>query len=99
MRNNTELLKIIRRHTPRLLNTPNSNDGLCLILSDLYAESILTLRETKYIRRYIMNNMPNSKNSYGWKPGLMEPRLDWLDEHINFNFKQRLRAKVKTIFK
>jgi len=98
MRNNTELLKIIREHTSRLLTKSSYADGLCLVALRLHGENKLNLKETKHIIRYIKNNMPNNKKGYGWEPGLIEPRLDWLDEHIEFNFKQRLRAKVKTRF-
>lgn len=89
MRNIKELLQIVRDNIERLWII-NGNDGICLVIEDLqFEEQIICKKEKKFLLDFIEKTKPDPfKNSYekggfGWEPGELQPRLEYLDYWLN----------------
>lgn len=65
-------------------------EGLCLEVQYLsYTTHMITFLEALSLKDYIKKNMPvrmiantTSISDFGWEPFFWEPRLAWLNEHI-----------------
>lgn len=78
-----ELLIILRDNSQVINNQIKS--GLCWENSYLEDNKVISFLEYKEIRTFIAINRPKNKKygSWGWEKKLWEPRLEWLNFHIN----------------
>ena len=60
-----------------------SKEGLCNCCHGLHLED----NEYFKLKEYLYDNRPEETktNIYFWTPGLVKPRLDWIDYHIQLN--------------
>lgn len=67
--------------------------GICAVITSSYRWSDLTLKEVSRLHNYLEENLPPKRfklnfvrveagNEYCWEPGLLSPRLEWLDQEI-----------------
>lgn len=80
MRKLSYLLTVVRDLLPANIR----EWGLCHVVTQLYLDNIINYYELLEIRHYFDENKPNEQHSrvYWWKPGEIEPRIKWLNEHI-----------------
>jgi len=86
MRNINELLIILRKEVD-----DNLVSGMCVSINclltriDFNGKGIVTCEECNMLRFYLRSNKPTGIEIgvYWFKIGLKQPRLNWLDEHIN----------------
>ena len=80
MRNIKSLLKLMVQH-----HQQHFNSGLCALANSLQSKSIITKYEYLLLIEYISVNRPKgvSRNSYYWAEYSWQPRLRWLNKHIN----------------
>lgn len=82
MRNEKELLKLMLEHKDRFLS------GLCLWVSEMYMNDIITYQEAVLLQNYINGNRPfwnrffKGDISFWWKKGQIKPRIKWINKHI-----------------
>ena len=78
-----ELLITLRDNSQITNNQIKS--GLCLENSYLEEHKFISFIEYKELRSFIAINRPknNDYGNWGWEKGLWEPRLEWLNFHIN----------------
>lgn len=92
-------MKSIKELLEMLLTSYTSDPefGLCSGVMDLYARKEINSGENYILLKYLRNNCPVttfydfegnviSDDSQFWYPaGVMEPRMQWLEEHIKLN--------------
>ena len=78
-----ELLIILRDNSQITNNQIKS--GLCWENCYLEANKVISFSEYKELRNFIATNRPKNHDygNWGWEKGLWEPRLEWLNFHIN----------------
>lgn len=86
MRTNHEVLRIMLENINAI---PKKSHGLCgLATVHLVDSCVITLSEGRKIYRYIGRNIPEEfkgtkrEGWYWWNIGEVEPRKQWLKEHI-----------------
>lgn len=76
-RSNYELLIILRD------NMHMFEWGLCMLTAKLGDLSIINKDEEEKLIHYIDKNRPRRMEfMYGWTPGEISPRLEWLNDNI-----------------
>lgn len=92
-----ELLVIMKQNQDLFATGPFGNiSGLCTWSHNLCDKGVISLSEDIALREYIVENRPKwyhqfpyailkgkRTNLYHFKPGLLRPRLMWIDYHIN----------------
>lgn len=82
-----------------VLNNFNSNcSGLCINISNLYYNDIITWEENIKLKDYVRENRPKynffsakfngvnpPENMFFWEPFEVKPRIKWLKKHIKIN--------------
>ena len=78
-----ELLIILRDNSQIINNQIES--GLCWENSCLEANKVISFSEYEELRNFIATNRPKNHDygNWGWEKKLWEPRLEWLNFHIN----------------
>lgn len=76
-----ELLQIV------LDNISKCSYGFCEFIDTLFITGFITNGEAYLLHTYLYNNRPENKNlqEYWWLPSILEPRIEWLKEHIKLN--------------
>lgn len=66
-------------------NPERLRSGLCLFIYMMYVENIINWEELNIIHKFILNNPPSVRTHfpYYWKRSVLQPRIDYLTEHIN----------------
>ena len=101
MRSTKELLEVMKEHVWMFnpLFTVSPPRGLCTLAVKLYLKNIITIKEFIHIEDYIRENKPsvlsdwdslihritNPFSEYYWKEGEIEPRIKWIEKHIEKN--------------
>ena len=57
--------------------------GLCGVVEDMAFDGLLNIDQEQELYDFIESNMPYYDGNYGWKPGLLKPRLEWLKSQIS----------------
>jgi len=61
--------------------------GLCLWNTRLWKEGLITTREYLLLHIYFRQNTPahyyDLEDCYWWDGGFIEPRIEWINEHLN----------------
>ena len=92
MRTTHELLQILYTTVLEYQRTEEKlGFGLCAVLARLYEAGVITQKEMTLVAMYITLNMPYYEDisetaistAYGWPQNWIEPRLKWLEEHID----------------
>jgi hypothetical protein len=65
-----------------LSESSNIKSGLCHLVDTLYDNGKISREETNELLRFISGNKPLNARAYYWKEGLIEPRVQWLEEQI-----------------
>jgi hypothetical protein len=65
-----------------LSESSNIKSGLCHLVDTLYDNGKISREETNKLLRFISANKPLNACAYYWKKGLIEPRVQWLEEQI-----------------
>jgi hypothetical protein len=94
----TENTRTIKELLTIMLNNQNLfKDGLCIWASILCLNEIITPKERLVLKEYINNNRPNfyeskkafvgyvSLSPYYWDMNDINPRLKWIEKHIELN--------------
>lgn len=73
--------------------------GLCYFIALLYKNDIISWKEKALLYDYMEENKPIScsSGSYWFEPGLVEPRVKWLEEQINIEAVKELIIRYETI--
>jgi len=81
MRTIKELLQLMLDHQELF------DDGLCEWAIQLYNKGLITQKEYLNLIYYIEDNPPTEQYSsfYYWLPEYLQPRLEWIKEHIELN--------------
>ena len=90
-----ELLELMLKNQ-KLFYGNSFTGGLCNWIYKLFEKNIITSAEYSLLFKYIQNNRPaykwyniymmfNSNNNFYWRKGLLTPRVNWIQEHINLN--------------
>lgn len=101
MRNIKELLQIVRNNIEFLFG--EFDDGICIVAFDLFISRQINRTEYDLLKRFIELTRPKSKyfkrnyekKGYSWKPGKLQPRLDYLDKYV-FKSLEELEKILKT---
>ena len=77
-------LLIILRDNPQIINN-QIESGLCQENSCLEANEVISFSEYEELHNFIATNRPKNHDygNWGWEKKLWEPRLEWLNFHIN----------------
>ncbi|MCK9429209.1 MAG: hypothetical protein M0R17_04335 [Candidatus Omnitrophica bacterium] len=89
MRNIKELLQIVRDNIDKYFS--DYNNGICIALQDLAWNEHISFEEMEYLEKFIQITKPSRpewigdriRNGYGWEPGVLQPRLDYLDKYLS----------------
>lgn len=76
MRTEKKLLEIMLLHQELFVT------GLCSFVNALWFEDFINYKEKLLLERYLEENKPPIANPYWWKPGIIQPRIDWINEQI-----------------
>ena len=88
----SELLTILRDKSD--VRDGKIADGLCHELYGIEISGYISYEEYRIVRTYIVSNMPKKtielrgreyKSLYGWIEKEWQPRLEWLNKHIELN--------------
>jgi hypothetical protein len=80
-RNIKELLEILLASVER---KHRLDFGLCRENFDFYCLGVFSKLEFEKVHYYFIRHLPLSPNKYSWKEGLVEPRVKWLKEQIEY---------------
>ena len=60
---------------------------MCVLSAGLPGDDAITEDEFKSLSKYIKSNPPENKYNYSYffEPGLKQPRIEWLEQHIKLN--------------
>lgn len=99
-RNIKELLQLLRDNVREYWMKNESSNGLCLVVSDLHlfglSSNKINKREETYLLNFIKKTQPNPvkfmgnffKEGYGWEPGELQPRLEYLDKYLEYSLEE-----------
>jgi hypothetical protein len=61
--------------------------GMCGWISRMEEHNIISPEEREYLLRYIHKNKPPTEliKGFFWEKGEIEPRIDWIKEHLKLN--------------
>lgn len=77
-----ELLRIMRQWCAENFESQGCA-GLCVASTDARMDKTITPLEMSVFDAYVGRNRPiRPRNTYGWPPRELQPRLDWLDAEI-----------------
>lgn len=91
MKTTKELLQLVLDHIKEAFELFTFYDGICLIPAYLQEKELITNPEYIHLRRQINSKISpiidmscdGWKAGYAWKPGVLEPRIKWLQGQIN----------------
>ena len=92
MKTNKELLQLLLEHIKEAFEFNKMfYDGICLIPAYLDGKGLITTAEYHLLRSYLNikikpllnTNNDQYKHGYAWKPGILPPRIEWLQDQIN----------------
>lgn len=84
MRTISELLTILRDNAD--VGYKGISSGLCYESHRIFRYGLISDFEYEYLNDYINENIPvRIGSAYGWPIGEWQPRLEWLNQHIELN--------------
>jgi hypothetical protein len=60
-------------------------NGLCVWIMEVMNKDLITYKEYKLLRSYLKENLPRTINLFSWEPGLISPRVQWINKQIWIN--------------
>lgn len=86
IRTNKELLQVMLNNIS-IMKNEYTIDGLCILVNYLYNVNLINYKEKQkllnYLKKYLPEKIKSGTNQdYCWKPGLIKPRIKWLEEQI-----------------
>jgi len=93
MRNELELLKLLKKH---IYIVEEKGSGMCVLIEILVAQNKITFTEKLFLREYLSKHKPKEGPGYWFTPGSIKPRLNWLNTQINLQ--ERKLNKFRPFF-